>query len=308
MKTRHCGFFLICFSLLLVACTSRSLSTSSSFHELTATRDEASHVPGETPTLTLTFTPTYTSLPTATSTLASTATPGPTASLTPFPTLPQSLGEFEIMQLLQDNSRCKPPCFLGVTPGQTTTDELKNIFFHYGIYLHDYEGKGRANTIEQYPNSKIPPESEFHFDNGKVSYIRVNIDQSNSAEWSLYSPPALLKRLGVPSKVKFNLEVSHDWPPSNWGGYRITMFYDNLDFVIEYDSHPVKLEKLITTCPNSDYFGYAEILLGNYPRNFMDEGGDLEAVTTFTLESFRNYLLLGPGACFYLNEGAIPIY
>jgi hypothetical protein len=34
----------------------------------------------------------------------------------------------------------------------------------------------------------------------------------------------------------------------------------------------------------------------------------LEDVTSFTLESFRDYLLLGPGACFYLRSSAIPIY
>jgi hypothetical protein len=38
------------------------------------------------------------------------------------------------------------------------------------------------------------------------------------------------------------------------------------------------------------------------------EDDPLEDVTSFNLEIFRDYLLLGPGACFYLKASAIPIY
>lgn len=53
------------------------------------------------------------------------------------------------------------------------------------------------------------------------------------------------------------------------------------------------------------------IWLGNTPEQdyppLPTEDGSLEEVTSFTLESFRDFLLLGADACFDLKANAIPI-
>jgi len=124
-------------------------------------------------------------------------------------------------------------------------------------------------------------------------------------------PSAMLKRFGTPSKVTFGLLVIHEPTPTPWKGwYHMTFFYDDLDLIIWYYEPEIRLGELITVCPNKDDFQSAIIWLGKspyYPPS-PDEDGPLENVTSFTLDSFRDYLLLGPGACFYLKASAIPIY
>lgn len=249
--------------------------------------------------------------PSFTSTAFLTQTLEPIATLTPMPVLSQQDSESEIKELLQNDTDCKMPCFLGVIPEKTTVDELKNIFNHFGVPLHDYQGKGLAYAIEQSPISEVPPQAIFHIDNEVIQSIRVYPNGLNQFEWSIYSPSSILKRFGTPSKVTFGLQVIHEPTPTPWKGwYHMTFYYDNLGIIINYGDPEIVLDELITICPNKDKFIGNRIWLGNspyYPPS-QDEDGSLETVTSFTLESFKEYLLLGPGACFYLKRDAIPIY
>jgi hypothetical protein len=258
-----------------------------------------------------TLLPILSQTPSVTPTITFTPTLEPTATLTPLRVLSQQASESEIRDLLQNDVDCKPPCFLGVFPEKTTVDELKNIFKRFGLPLHDYEGKGRAYAVEQFPNGDVPPETGFHLSDGLVKSMRVYPNRSNQFEWSIYSPSAMLKRFGTPSKVTFGLTVVHEPTPTPWKGwYHMTFFYDNLNLIISYSEPEIRLGELITVCPNKDDFQGAIIWLGKspyYPPS-PDVDGPLEDVTSFTLESFRDYLLLGPGACFYLKASAIPIY
>lgn len=250
-------------------------------------------------------TPAGTFLPVAPPTLE------PTITLTSFPVLSQQVSESEIKGILQNDAKCKPPCYLGVIPEKTTVDELKLIFNRFGLPLYDYEGKGRAYALEKFPNSEIPPETIFYLDNGLVKNMEVNIDRSNQFEWSIYSPSAILRRYGTPSKVTFGLQVIHEPTPTPWKSwYHMTFFYDDLDLIILYHRPEIRLDELITVCPNKDDFLGAFIWSGisSIYQPSPDEDGPLEEVTSFTLESFKEYLLLGPGACLYLKRDAIPIY
>jgi hypothetical protein len=289
--------FIVCICVALASCNSVNAPTIASTSVLSATSTPPSSVISRTPT----FTSTPTSSPTS----------EPAATLTPLQVLSQQASENEIMNLLQNDVDCKPPCFLGVIPEKTTLDELRNIFNHFGLPMHDYEGKGLAYAVEQFPDSDVPPEVVFHISNGLVKNARVYPNKSNQFEWSIYSPSAMLKRFGTPSKVTFGLTVVHEPTPTPWKGwYHMTFFYDDLNLIISYSEPEIRLGELITVCPNKDDFQGALIWLGKspyYPPS-PDADGPLEDVTSFTLESFKDYLLLGPGACFYLKASAIPIY
>jgi len=255
--------------------------------------------------------PVQSEAPIFTSTAFLTNTPEATVTLTPLPTLSQPISESEIKQLLQNDVDCRPPCFLGVVPEKTPLDELRNIFSHFGLPLHDYEGKGLAYAIEQFPNSDVPPQAVFHISNGQVKSTRVYLNQSNSFEWSMYSPSAMLKRFGAPSQVTFGLQVIHEPTPTPWKGwYRMTFFYDDLDLIVNYGDPEIRLGEFITVCPNKDDFEGVSIWLGKSPSYppLPTQDGPLEQVTSFTPERFRDFLLLGPGACFDLKASAIPIY
>lgn len=295
-KTKR-AIFTVLICITLVSCNPVNTPTAIIASTLPSTSATPLPIISQTPT----FTPTVTSPPTL----------EPTITLTSLPELSRQASESEIKELLQNDTKCEPPCFLGVIPEKTTVDELKLIFNRFRLPLYDYEGKGRAYALEKFPNSEIPPETRFNLGDGLIKSMEVNIDRSNQFEWSIYSPSTILKRYGTPSKVTFGLQVIHEPTPTPWKSwYHMTFFYDDLDLIILYHRPEIRLDELITVCPNKDDFLGAFIWLGKSPyyQPSPDEDGALEDVTSFTLESFKEYLLLGPGACFYLKRDAIPIY
>ncbi|MEK6751780.1 MAG: RNA-binding protein [Chloroflexota bacterium] len=287
------GIFTVLICVTLISCTSVNIPTATTTKKLPETDTTINQTP------TITFTPFVT------------RTLEPVATTTSLPVLSQQISESEIKELLQNDVVCKLPCFLGIIPEKTTVEELKNIFNHFGLPLHDYEGKGRAYAVEKFPNSDIPPSVVFHLSKGLVKSMRVSLYQSNQFEWSIYSPSAILQRFGTPSNVTFELDVIHEPTSTPWKAwYHMTFFYDDLDLIIWYHRPEIRLDKFITVCPNKDDFQGAVLGLGKssyYPPS-PDEVGLLEEVTSFTLESFKEYLLLGPGACFYLKRDSIPIH
>lgn len=257
----------------------------------------------------LTPSPFQSETPISASILSFTATPESEETPIPHPTLSQSTSETEINQLMQNDIECKLPCFLGVIPAQTTVDELENIVTHYG--LHHSNTLGTAYTIFSFGQSEIPPYSSFYIQHGMVQTIEIEIHQTNEFQWSLYYPAAMLNRFGSPSRVSFGfatISESGFIPSEVW--YYMTFVYDDLDLVIEYFMAEVKFGELVTVCPNKDIFRGATISLGKplegTPSPTKD--GTLEETTSFNLETFRDFLLLEPDACFDLKSSAVPFY
>jgi hypothetical protein len=282
-------------SIGLVSCNARNISEPIS----------------ENQTSTPIFTPSpfQSETPISTSTLSFTATPESTETLTPHPTLSQSTSETEIKQLMQNDIECKLPCFLGVIPAQTTVDELENIFNHFG--LHRATTLGSPYTIFSFGQSEIPPYSRFYIQHGMVQTIEIEIHQTNEFQWSLYYPAAMLTQFGTPSGVAFDFATiteSGFTPSEVW--YSMTFVYDDLHLVIRYFMAEVKFGELVTVCPNKDTFRGAIILLGKPLEDTLSptEKGTLGESTSFTLEKFRDFLLLEPNACFDLKSSVVPFY
>jgi hypothetical protein len=96
--------------------------------------------PTVTSTLTQTSTVTMTSLPSPTkkatptprrsptSTFTATQTSTPTITPTYWPTLPLAQAQSRLLELLATNGGCQLPCLFGITPGQTTSQEIRMIF------------------------------------------------------------------------------------------------------------------------------------------------------------------------------------
>jgi hypothetical protein len=213
--------------------------------------------------------------------------------------------ESEIKQIFQ-NDACKPPCFLGIVPKQTTIGELKNMFTRYGETLQN-DPCGYSN-LKALPNSeKLIPNINFCVRDDKiVNSMLVDIYRNDFA-WSFYSPANVIKRFGTPSKIIFGMQYIDD-PTSTKGWYLMTYYYDDLDFMIRYGAPEVKLGELITVCPNKDEFAFSTLWLGEPPDNPPDPRiAPLEEVTSFTIESFREYIL-GAGACFDLKGKALGIF
>ena len=178
--------------------------------------------------------------------------------------------------------------------------------------MRDYEGKGLAYAVEDFPTKQVSPQTIYYIADGVVKSAEVFLNQSTQLEWSAYSPIALLSQFGAPSEVTFGLQVIHEPSPTPAKGwYSMTFFYHDLDLIIRYSDVEITLGELITVCPNKDDFSQgAHMWLGKSPEYapLPSQDGPLREVTSFTPESFRDFLLLGPGACFELKATAIPIY
>ncbi len=291
MKKQKSSIFVVLAAVILVSCDTRTLATSIK------------------PTLssTIAISSSSSDTPSPTTTASSTLTPEPTVTSTFVSTLLPQLGDTELRQILQNDNECKLPCFLGIVPEKTTFAEFQNIFFHFGLPVKDYEGKGTAYFVSHYPDREVPPEANYFVQDNLVKSIKIYIDQSNQFEWSIYSPSALLKRYGVPSRVSFDISVIHEPIPTPWKGwYGMTIYYSDIDFIIEYDGAEVRLGKQITVCPNKDEFEGARAWLGKNPNHPPFVNALLEQATSLTLEKFTDFLLQGPGACFQLNADKIP--
>ncbi|PKO12014.1 MAG: hypothetical protein CVU39_26070 [Chloroflexi bacterium HGW-Chloroflexi-10] len=280
-------------SLMLVSCNPETAQTS---------------IPvGTLSTVKFTSTP----LPSATPSFSATAFSTKMPILTMTPTLPASLfpelRDPEVRRLMQNDMDCKLPCFLSVIPKKTKFDELESTLYRLGLSPDVYENT--VYNIHNYPDSDVPPHTQFFVYNGQVKSIKIDIEQANSFEWSLFSPASILKKYGPPSFVTFGLLHVHDFPPPPWKlWYRMTFYYDDLDFIIQYGEPEIRSGDFITICPNQDTFNYTRIWLGKNPDHppLQSQDGPSEKVTSLTPEKFQKYLLLGPGACLYLQADAIP--
>lgn len=253
-----------------------------------------------------------TSIPTITAAVTETPTFVPTKTQTPKPT--QTLAqnereqaEAEIKQLFQNNDVCSSPCYLGVIPGKTTTAELRDIFARWGIELHVSSQHAPSFYIEYLFKSGYNLNAEFLMKDDVVESVGFTVNQDEQHEWAAYSPAALLDRHGVPTRVSFWIGSIHE--PSSTplkGEYYMIMSYDELELHIEYGDVGIQLGETATVCPRKDKYGYSRVWLGKYP-DFLPKPHEtyIEEAASMTPQKFYDYVLSGPGACFYLDQSKV---
>lgn len=233
--------------------------------------------------------------------------PTQTSTLTPSAQLEPAQANAEIMQTLQDYKACPPPCYLGVVPGKTTSGELQNIFTRWGISLDQrMYFSAPVYSFDYSFGKEFALNAAFYTGNGLVDGIHFNVDQYKPYEWLSFSPEALLRRNGVPSAVTFLIGSIHEPSPTPWKRwYYMTIRYDQLDLRVEYWDVEIKPDDLIVACPNKDPYRGAYVWLGERFTIFPPEGTPLEEAASMSLQKFHDFVLEGPGACFYLDTTKI---
>jgi hypothetical protein len=119
----HTIIILFCFCVLLVAgCESDA--------NLPNDSSDATRVGGGVETLLPNHSATSvaTSLPSATSSPSSIPSPRLTQTLVYYPTLPPDQARAILLDLLQNNSACRLPCWWGIIPGETSWETARSIF------------------------------------------------------------------------------------------------------------------------------------------------------------------------------------
>lgn len=260
------------------------------------------------PSMTNISTPTTTRTVSSTVTLAS--TPIPTPLKTPLlDTLePVKAGE-TIKMLVQEPGGCASPCFWGIVPRQTTVEEAKNIFGHFGLQMASTVFKGENFSAINYDLETGPSvEVILTIQNDIVKNIhtKINLEKQNAGlpqEKLVYSPQALIKRYGTPSRVDFVA----DWGPGPF--FAMQMYFDTVDLIVQYAGTEVipGQRGLSEICLQNTQFDSVWLWLGKNPEFPPGEGVSIEKVTSMNVEEFSKLLTDdSKHTCFFFDGNVMP--
>lgn len=158
-----------------------------------------------TPTIRPSSTPTKTSKPTHTTTPTITETPtygpSPTVTSTPWERI---YSQRNIIELFNTNGNCRLPCWWGIIPGTTTTDQMRARFAPHitsGVVYIEPRGNNSLQLYFPAPSSSIlySIRSSVWFTNaGTIIIIGVWYE---TMMYGGFNPTYLLNNYGVPESV-----------------------------------------------------------------------------------------------------------
>jgi hypothetical protein len=257
-------------------------------------------VPTSMPTMAITETPS----PTSTPTLEITETSSPTATQTLLATLrPESVKE-TMQPFLKDPMNCANPCFLGITPRKTRTDEVRALFSPLG--LKHREGtdpnSGRDFYSFAYETSAgLDSHVILYTSNNFVENIEITPEitrqtDGSPRQWIAFSFETLIKKFGKPSRVEFAFDPGQ-------GNITVNMilYFDPIDLIALYSGYePPHSSQL---CPFTFPFSDVRLWMGAGPLNPPTfPTVPLEMATSLTVDQFTQLMLGDPkNACFTLN-------
>jgi hypothetical protein len=185
-------------------------------------------------TLTDTIQPTMTFTPTMQPTLT------PTPSWTPRPSLPPDQARTFALQVVKTNGGCQLPCWLGITPGKTTWDEVYSFFvtFAKNIYPQVLDSSYTGRVILKFPDLSERG-AYLHMDkDGVVTQIETPED---------IPLPDLLTTYGPPSEIRIRAIGVVTMSPV--GRFTLVLFYPDKGILAVYDGENEKAN-FIHICPN----------------------------------------------------------
>jgi hypothetical protein len=295
--------------LMLSGCTLQGLTPASNSSSSTEPSALSAVAPTRIPTQTMA--PSPTAIP---PTITPTFFPTQTATVSPLPTLEPAQAEEALRILLQEPGDCLAPCFWGITPGQTTLEEAKNIFAHLGLTLE----------LTNVRDNKEFYELIYDFDNGlsisplltvqdeMVKNFRIYITPEKSQPglpraWLAYAPETLINQYGIPSKVIFSVDRIRDAnvPQRTW--YYMVMYFAPVDLIVQYGPAEIFPDTKFRACPRTDPFNSVRLWLGKDPEYPPLEDVPVEEAAALTLETFAELMNEKPEtACFTLKTELFP--
>ncbi len=236
-----------------------------------------------------------------------------TPTLTPIPTLSEQDALETFINLIEKDSECNLPCWLGVTPGQTKFEEVENIFSQFSaiastdfslqsayirVFFPNFETAVHDTVTEVYPASDGKVLKVLVYAGVDPKGIYENITFSNpeyQKMWQRYFVPGIFTSYGPPEKIFLDTtRVVADTP----GPYPFALWivYPEQGFLIRYDGVNSKIGDEIRICPMQSSI---EIKIWYVERSNYEEfmknaeaGGislgpqPIEEVTDFSIESF----------------------
>lgn len=262
-----------------------------------------------------THTPTLPSSPALTPTC--TATP---STVTSHPTLTVKEEQAFVKEMLVTNGDCELPCWWGITPRQTTWQEVKErlgLYYGPGISrpggIHLYEVNYGDLIYPSPPPYGYHVHIEFTVQNGKVrsigvgcSIVRDTTPERFPIDWYRYSLDQVLTRHGAPSQIMLEFWPN---PPGPYYPYSLFVFYDQLGILIRYGGSAIPGEPF-RMCPElveiehlnlwlqSPGEGPALLELANLDRAELAQLLTLEEATGMDIQTFyETFKKAGAAVC-----------
>lgn len=255
-----------------------------------------------------TISPSSSKTPTITETLS------PTATQTLIITLePESVKE-TMQPLLHNPMNCTVACFLGITPGKTYLNEVRDFFNPLGLtHKEGTDPKSGKYVYSVAYESSIGRDSSviFFTSNGLVENIIVMPEiriqnEGGLREWIPYSPETLIKKYGEPSLVDFILV----WGQNNSTEIDMIMYFNDVNLIIFYQENNIVHDHSHSPilCPLIAQFEHIELWMGpNPPLLPSFDANSLEVATSLTMDQFTQLMLGDPKqACFTIKGEVFP--
>ena len=207
-------------------------------------------LPTATGTTTPSNTPTKRPTRTITPTLSPTLTETPT--LTPLPTIAQSEVHDYVIGMIETNGGCELPCWWGITPGETTWGEAKQIIetfteVEYRVYAEvDESGKPYELVIADwvYVLSETPRKvvsAAIYSINGQITDTKYSLSPEANDRYLLHQ---VLTEYGEPARTL----ILPMWAIPLSSSLDIVLLYDNRFYVHYMIEGEVKDEEFMSYC------------------------------------------------------------
>ncbi len=268
----HWRFGIVICGLLLIAACERQIAVPP---EITITQSISTP---NMPSLTLSpRPPAFTPQPSATLEPSATITLLP--SWTPLPTLAPIEAQNLILDLLQNNTGCRLPCWWGFKPGITRWEDARRFLETFAKII-DYPG---SPTDKIYNPEVVVPVPENIHPLRHLGYTYYTIDaesgkvikqiSAGTGDVPAYKLPAILSEYGQPDEVWFissaGVSGSHNVP------FDVILFYSSQNFAIEY-LVDVPLRMPIVGCPQEAKYPWLWVWSENNKKTFKGLAGETE--------------------------------
>lgn len=192
------------------------------------------------------------------------------------PTLLPKERENYLLNRIKTNGGCKLPCFLGIHPGISVWDDIREI--EAPLYFREryYPDQGDSTSLYTYVGRDVESLNVTFWGN-KHTIERITVDTIiNTSDYpsgdyysrftdamTQYSLPNILSEYGAPSRVL--LQVEGQVEPGAGTQAEILLFYDSLGIVVHYMFLDVVSQDsntgVLTACPKYKHVHFIRFYL-----------------------------------------------
>jgi hypothetical protein len=223
--------------------------------------------------------------------------------------------QFQVEELMRNNSNCTAPCFWGIVPGRTDLLKSANIIFPLGtleLPIFDKNGYAFYNAYINYADKiKIDitvGEFQSIIENLKVNMSNISGKPLSNFDYEAFSLNNILESYGTPSSIEFWLSTPTEFTTSDSIAYNYRLYYVTKELVIEYSGQQPtsKFTDSLKVCPLKDKsIDKVVFNLGINANNFPSSGIHPDNAISLATQEFTSLMVDDPEkACFSINSDA----